>query len=116
MAYVEISNNVHLISSEPTADDQELPLDPELLLEESFGDAVSGDAVAAPAPLQRAPAPVHEREHERVHEREREREHEHEREREREHGPAVLKGDELVQALIRPFTVSFWYRILQKRC
>lgn len=57
----------------------------EPLLDESFGDAVSGDIVEAPAPLkQRSPAPVVEAESDHS---------------------AV---DELVQALTRPFTVSVY--------
>lgn len=55
----------------------------EPLLDESFGDAVSGDIVEAPAPLkQRSPAPVVEAESD------------------------YSAVDELVQALTRPFTVS----------
>lgn len=66
-----------------TGEDMESPMENEPLLDDSFGDAVSGDIVEAPAPLkQRSPAPVIEAEAE---------------------NSAV---DELMQALTRPFTVS----------
>lgn len=76
-----------VIFSDSSVEDGDLQLlqaSQHLPLEEAFGDAVSGDAVPAPAPLpQRAPAPVVEPN--------------------TDHMSAV---EELVEALARPFTVS----------